>query len=91
VPRLAGLVAAILLAAGCAGSSGSAHVHHHYFLVGKHECARARRLAGAIHPATLPGVTRWFGGVTSVEVHGGTRGIPKPYRRDVVAGCGAAG
>jgi hypothetical protein len=78
-----------LLAAGCAGSSHAAQLHRHYFLVGKRECAQSYRV-GQIHPTNLAGVT-WYGGVMSIQVSVGTKGIPKPYRRDVVAGCNAAG
>jgi len=87
--RVAALAAALVIAAGCAGGSHAAQLHRHYFLVGKRECARLYRVL-AIHPTKPPGVTMWTG-VTLTAVRVGTRGVPKPYRRDLVAGCDAAG
>jgi hypothetical protein len=88
--RLAPLVATVIFAAACAGSGHSAQLHRHHFLVGKRECAKWYQIGRGFHPTNLPGVTAWRSQVL-VQVAISTREVSKPYRRDVVAWCNAAG
>jgi hypothetical protein len=73
--RIAPIVAGILLAAGCAGSSHAAQLHRHYFLVGKQACKHLVR-------STSSSFT-----IYALDVNS----YPAKYRHDVVAGCDAAG
>jgi hypothetical protein len=69
--RFAALFAAVIFAAGCAGSSHAAQLHRHYFLVGKHACKHLFR-------STSSSVTIYALNMNS---------YPAKYRHDVDAGC----
>jgi hypothetical protein len=86
VNRFATLAAALVVAVGCAGSRdgpSAAALHHHYFRVGKRECASALKAAESQQGSgTLLGI-----GIAPID----TSHYPKMYRHDVVLGCHAAG
>lgn len=59
----------------------TAAMHHHYFEVGKHQCAAAINKAEAQTPS---------GQAVAVAVAIDTSEYPERFRQDVAAGCNAA-
>lgn len=83
--RFATIAAVLVVAVGCAGSHdgpSAAAVHHHYFLIGKRECASTLKAAESQQGSgTLLGI-----GIAPID----TSRYAKMYRHDVVLGCHAA-
>jgi hypothetical protein len=73
--RLTGIATALVLLAGCSGTShpNDAARHHHYYLVGKRTCRHLFKTTGST--ATVYALN--------------TADVPMNYRKDVEAGCRA--
>jgi hypothetical protein len=85
LPWIAGVAAVLLVVVVyLAGShhASAAKLRHHYFLVGKHECAR--------QVAKLEAKATQNGQLLAVRVAIDTRKFPVEYRQAAVAGCEAA-